>query len=75
MTTTASGLTELISTDEQTATVAPGHDLGCIEWALEVITEQAAAAGVALVGDIVETFRGETLADLARVRVAADCHC
>lgn len=75
MTNTASGLTELISTDEQTQAVAPGHDLGCIEWALEEITEEAAAAGVILVGDIVETFRNESLADLAAARTATDCHC
>jgi hypothetical protein len=72
---TTSGLTELISTDEQTAAVAPDHELGCIEWALEVIVEQAAAEGVVLVGDIVETFHRETLGDLARAAVAIECYC
>jgi hypothetical protein len=72
---TASGLTQLISTDEQTEAAVEGHTLGCIEWALEEITEEAAAAGVILVGDIVETYRGEALAELARRRCEIDCNC
>lgn len=75
MTITASGLTELISTAEQTAATAGAHDLGCMEWALEEIVEEAAEAGVILIGDIVETYRGEALDVIARRRMEITCHC
>ncbi len=73
--TTTKTLPQLVSTDEDTQAVAPAHELGCIEIALELIVESAAANGIRFAGDITEVHEGRTLADLARERVTEDCHC
>ncbi len=73
--TTTKTLPRLVSTDEDTAAIAPAHELGCIEIALEHIVEAAAKNGIRFAGDITEIYNGEMLADMARARLDDDCHC
>lgn len=63
---------------EEAAAEAIGHEIGCLQVALELITEAAAAEGTRLDGDIDELWKGMAGADRARVWLTngtIECWC
>ena len=71
-------MTEITATREQEIEAAGQHEIGCFDWALELIVEAAAEQGVQLAGDINETWNGMANAERAHLWMSSgkiECHC
>lgn len=63
---------------ENEAQLALPHQLGCFEWALEEMIEEAAAEGIVLAGEAEETWHGMSNVNryhLDLIEGTRECHC